>query len=589
MELINKTVLDQLKAGKKYTATKTITENIDVNITLSPQEQETVRIEAWLMQKSPKQKISEIGKKNIVSRNYNTLPVDVNNVCRSLLDSYVKLHAPIVVRNKSSKAFRDRVLSIPNIFDPSNYTPYTKRGWGETTTLQAVNYYACTIGDFYTEYGEDATITEFQKFKDDEAARIYKTQYNRPCADGNVVKKRREQIYNGLNIRFSQALIVQRFLLEHYPEMGWPQTPIPVSIHTVTTRDENIKTVDYEKYVKFVTLIVRCCEAQVPHAFAASGTAICAERMGESCAPLIGDFELREKIGRYYVGHQVDGKNQRTDILKNEDSYRYVVFGQLMIHLINLRKNQLFERGYSIEQIVMMPFGARNSDPYAFLSKSEVSTFVRRLLVLVGCDAQWLEQEAIKMYAAAEASGNADDVDIGAHELRSTLATFLGNGGMPPEMLDAYLGHQNENVKKDTYSSWEAAETIAHILERCLPYGSLCATDNPAQSPVTVGVPCSYQLAGNTAYRFHCETDMYVEIDLTTLECGDVLLVQLPAECETTALHRRTIPDTIEDRRTRPVLPHLPSEETIEQWIAEAREIDLSDIIKKYKGEISCT
>ncbi|MGM9602427.1 MAG: hypothetical protein ACI3W5_12715, partial [Faecousia sp.] len=395
----------------------------------------------------------------------------------------------------------------------------------------------------------------------------------------------RERILDGVNQRFAQAAIVQQYLLEHHSEISWPQTPIPVMPHILTPSIENIKSIEYEQYIKLKTLIVRCCHARVPYAFAASGTVICAERMGESCAPLIGDFEIYGDFGRYYLEYQIDNDNQRTDELKNEYSERFVAFGQLMIDLINLRKAQLAEDGYSDAEIFIMPFGATASAPYEFLNKAKVSSFVRKLLTLVGCNEQWLEQQANKMFAAAEAEGNREDLDVGAHELRSTIATFAGNGGMSTEMLDAYLGHVNPRNKKGDYSTLEDAERVCRILDRCLLHGSLCATSNPAITPVPITVSHSYHLEGNSAYRFQCDTDMYVEFDLTTLECGDNITIQFPAECKSNVLQRRTVPDTIADKRTRPILLKLPDPETVEKWITEAKQIDLTDIIKHYGGQ----
>lgn len=585
MELINKTIKAKLAKGERCRISKEVKENVEMHMSLVPLEDGRIKLEGWLVRQNPKAKIENVGRKSKTAMSVNTLEVDAANIRRTLLNCYAKATAPpIIAQAKTTKDFCQRVLSVPDVFDPTNYNPYTKRGWGKSTTTQAVNYFANTFGDFYARIGEDATTDDLLKFREDEVSRIYNAQYQKPCADGNIVSRRREQIMNGVNTRFAQAAIVQKFLLEHHPEIFWPQTLIPVLPHILTSSNENIKTIEYEQYIKLQTLIVRCCRASVPYAFAAAGTVLCAERMGESCAPLIGDFEIYDDFGRYYLEYQIDKNNVRTDVLKNEYSERFVAFDQLMINLINLRKKQLTEDGYTDEEIAIMPFGATKSAPYDFLNKSKVSSFVRKLLTLVGCDEAWLEKQADKMYAAAEAEGNREDLDVGAHELRSTIATFAGNGGMSTETLDAYLGHVNPKNKKGDYASLETSEKICKILERCLLHGSLCSTSNPAITPVSVATPCSYQLDGNLAYRFCCETDMYLELDLTTLECGNDIIIQLPAECKANTLQRRIFPDTVADKRSRPVLPKLPDAETVERWIAEAMGIDLTEIIIHYGG-----
>lgn len=583
MSMITEQILRVLQEDKRCVFEHELEESICAHIELTVNKTTQIHIKVVLMTNSPRARIPD-AQMTATSNGKALLPYDVSNVCAALLSKYKAANMQTITRKRQPKSFTELVFAVPDILNPENFVGYAKKGWGKSTTEQAVKYFANTIGGIYAQYGPNATKSDFETYRDEEVKRIYEAKYQRPCKDGNVISRRREQIYNGVNIRYYQARVVQQFLFDHYPELGWPAEPIPVAAHCVTGSKENIKTISYEQYIKMCTLEKRLCEASVSYAYAALCEVICALRVGESGAPLIGDFEIREGYGRYYVGHQLDDRGGRTNVLKTPASYRYVAFGSFVCDMVQLRKKQLLEQGFSPEEIPQMPFASKQSAPNDFLRKSDVSSFVRKLLTLVGCDDVWLEKEAERMYAAAAATGNRDDVDIGAHELRSTLATFLGNGGVNICTLDAYLGHENKENKSIDYASWESAENISKMIERAIHLGSLCKTCNPAFTPVSVSDDCAFALMGNTAYLFQTTKDLYIDMDVSSLEPGDEILLQLPPTFTSGDLLQRPRPDTVDDKRSRPVLPALPMSEEIERWIQEAYAIDLSDIIVKYGG-----
>lgn len=581
MEIITKSNLDELHDSGKCVIEHTLADNIIAHISLK-REEDQVNIRGYLISQNPRKKIPDINQMTAISKSETLLPYDVRNVCTTLMRRLDLARMPSITRERHTKSFAERVFAVPDIYNPDNFAPYVKKGWGKTTTDQAVKYYANTIGKVYEQYGEEATKTDFETFRDREVEKIYQAKYQRPCKDGVVIKHRREEIYNGVNTRFYQAAAVQKFLLQNYAELGWPTERIPITAHCIMASKEEIKTISYEQYIKMCTLEKRLCEAGVAYAYASLGEIICGLRIGESCAPLIGDFDLWDGYGRYYVAHQIDENGRRTDVLKNTASYRYVSFGTFLCDMIQLRRMQLHDKGFAEDEMALIPLGSKSEAPHNFMSKSKTSSFVRKLLTLVGCDDAWLTKEAERMFVASIAAGNRDDVDVGAHELRSTLATLLGNGGVDVNTLDAILGHTNEKNAKIDYASCESAERISRMVERAINLGSLCATRNPAISPVHVSDTCSFQMAGNTSYNFHTTEDMYVEIDVESLECGDAIQLLLPANSTAKDLLRRTPLDMIESKRIRPILPVHPASKKIEQWISEAYGIDLSDIISRY-------
>ena len=581
---ISKEIMEKLERGCSYEFESAICENVVAKTKLVLQDG-SILISSRLYTQIPVQKIKEVPPQSTRSRNINVLPYDIRNIHNALASKYIaSINSSKKRDKKSNKEFPQRVYDVPGILCPENYSSYVAKGWGEGTTKQAVSYFANTIGKIYELYGDDATRVDFEEFREKEVERIYKANFQRPCKDGTIVTKRREQIYMGVNQRFKEARVIQQYLLDNYPG-EWPETKIPVLGRYAVGKFEEIKSIGYERYIKFCVLLVRCCEIGIPHAFAAAGEALCGERIGESCAPLIGDFERQGDIGRYYVEYQIDKYGNRTNILKNPQSYRYVFFGNLMNYIIDLRIKQLMMAGVDTDAMENMPFAAKLSEPYTFLRKETVSSFIRELLVLCGCDEDWIRREAERLFVASVVTGTDEDLDVSAHILRRTLATVWGNGGVHPDDVDAVLGHKNEKNLHKSFASWRDAKRIFGEITRSFHFGSMVECQNPAYCVNTISSPCKFRLHGNSKYSFHCETDLWVDVDLVTLEGNDAVYINVPKQCSAKDFLRREVPDTCESRESRPILPRLPAESDIEKWIADARLIDISKIIKRYGEE----
>lgn len=579
MILITKDIVDQLRHKGKYTFTAQIENNIDAKVFLTRKEDDEVFVRAYLMTRTPNERIDEVSEATCTVRSMDMLHIDIRDLCNKLIKKLRDFRTPPVLSSKRSmKDFAERVYAVPNVLLPESYKKYVPRGWtSKSTVAKAVSYYANTIGTkVYGVYGYDATIDDFMVFLEQECDTIYDRQYAHPTKDGRIIKQRREGVYNGIAKRFDMARAVQMFLLEHAPEGEWPSMPIPTLPRYVAASAEEIKSIHYEHYIKLCTLLKRLCEMEYPLAFNALGEVCNGERVGESCAHLIGDFELQEDFGRVYIDYQLDEDGNRTTILKNEYSHRFTFFGGFLREMVLLRTTQLASRGYSESEYALMPFGAYADTPYTFIDKKKVSSFIRKLLKLVGCDEKWLEAEAEKMFVAAKAVGNSEDLDTPAHLLRRTIATFFSNGGMPLDYVDAVLGHANEeNLKKD-FASWDKAKEIAAMAERSIWLGSLCSTKNPAYTPVPLCGNRDFLLDGNSRYCFRAEEDTYIEIDITALDGDAGLHVIVPDTYRTTSFQLRNPADTTTSRSVRTIPPKLPDKEEVEHWIREAEEIDLS-------------
>ena len=585
MVVVAKEVINRFRKCEgegKYHFTAQLGDNVDAKVFLRRLDNEGIYVRAYLMTRSPSKRIEEIGEVSCTVRSVDTLDIDVRDLCNKLLKNlhdYRKSASSPPKRTRRDLA--EKVMSIPNIMEPDNYRKYIgRREWGPDTTEDAVKYFANTIGRGVIDvYGDDASTDEIMEFVETEIDRIYDAKYQHPTKDGTVIKRRREDIYNGIVSRMARARVVQMYLIDNYPDEGWG-TLLPLVPRYTTSSAEEIKAVTYEQYIKLCALVKRLCVAGYPLAFCALGEVCSGERVGESSAHLVGDFDLRETYGRCYINHQLDDHGVRTNKLKNIYSYRYVSFAGMRHEMILLRRAQLAAMGYTEDQYAMMPLGAYDDTPYEFIGKQKVSSFIRILLKMVGCDEKWLDKEAEKMFIAAKAGGDSEDVDVSAHLLRRTIATFLSNGGMSADDVDAVLGHKNEENKDTDYGSWDKAQELSAIMERAVTLGSLCRTSNPAYTPVPLSDNVDFQLMGNTCYQFYAEADSYLEIDVTSMEPEAGVSVMVPEPYRSTSFHLRNPVDTIISRRERPILPKLQSSEEVERWIREAEEIDLSMFIK---------
>lgn len=579
---ITKAIRDKLENGEPVKAEYMIGENV-VCLFFKPQSGQRISVRGYIAQQSPKVRIVGIGDKSAKADSISVLPFVTRSVCNRLLAAYSNLSkGDNPTRFEATGSFAEKVLEIPDVMSPDNYNRYTRRGWGKSTTKQAVMYYAHTIGKFYSAYGIDAGSAEFQDFLEKEINRIYDAQYQRPCKDGAVIRQRREQIYNGLMTRWMQARIVQRYLLDHHPELGWPEYLIPISSKYTAVRMEEIKALSYQQYITYLTLLHRLCRAGNPYAFAAVGGGYCGMRIAESCAPLMGDFEILDDIGRYYVDWQIDGDGARTKKLKNKQSHRYTFFGSGFCGLIDLRISQLIAQGVSENEMDLIPFASTAEDPYSFLRPNKVSAFVRSLLELSGCDEIWLGAQAEKMFVAAKVAGNDEDLDIGAHLLRRALATFWSNGGMSNNHVNAMLGHLDDENKHIDYASDDMARQIVAEIQRSLYIGTLAKTHGPAWDAQVVNDNANYYMMGNTMYRFKVEEDMLLDLSATSLEALDEIEIMIPDTCEVDAIICRSDRDTLDSRRNRPILPKQPDAAEVDRWIADAMMINLDEVIKKY-------
>ena len=102
-------------------------------------------------------------------------------------------------------------------------------------------------------------------------------------------------------------------------------------------------------------------------------------RTGEAAAPKIGDIALADddKYGSYFVAGKIRGGSYEP-YPKTQAGYRTIILGSEMVQFIRLRIHQLLEIGRTVQEIEAMPLGTTND--------SDLSAFVKKLLLLAGCN-----------------------------------------------------------------------------------------------------------------------------------------------------------------------------------------------------------
>lgn len=570
--ILTRNNLKGLEKGQPVSINAKAGDNLTATIKIVPAKGQCI-IKVDLLTDNPK-KHTGMKRQRTVS-DINILDASISNSIRILVGKYEKKFAK---KNQSKGRgnlldFKDRVNAVPGVLEPSSYgiRRSTKKYYAVSTIDSAVSYLTDTIGKMFADAGSfDLSEDQMMDFFNSEVERIY-NQNNKHAKSLQT----KESIAAGLGSRWRTANEVLEYCRITSPELGpWPVRNLPMIQSNRTSSPELIKVLPYSRYIKAATLIIKACKLEIPEAFASCGILFCAMRVGESSALRISCFEFNGDLGRYYIHEQVGKDGQITDRLKNIYSYRYAYIYGIMRDMYDLRVWQLKCKGYSDEEIKKAFFSSEPDNINAPIKKEKVSSFLKKIFILAGCKRE--EIKTIETELVGDIGYDCDN-DFGAHVGRKNLSSYAANGGMSVLMVDALLGHENKENKDIDYAGWDNAEKAIKILSRCLYFGSLTNTINPAYKPVDLD-NVVYILKGNHEYNFITLKDGYFNASLNTLESNDSILITTPNEVTLNPDPDYTI-DTSEDKMNRTVISSIPPIEDIETWIKEAEEIDITSLI----------
>lgn len=568
--------LKALKNGENVKIMLDIDDNLASVVKIVPNKNGTIKVITSLRTKNPNKVVETIKPKQKTITSTDAIEATANSLSRKMISEYqgINSHAKRVPVSTNINEFKKLVESVPGVRDPISYGIRKNGKLLEQSSLNNyVRYFINTIGRMYAKF-ESRNVPEDKQlqFKAELIEKIFATQ------NGHGKKTRtKDSIANDVNGRWAAAEEIRKYCEKMLPQIDWGNE-LAVTRRTKSFEHELTKVIPYEKLVMVATVLVVACHQGVPEAFAACGEVFCGCRVGESCALQMGKFEFKGNVGRYYVDHQIDNNGEITDKLKNDYSYRYIIIHGLMKDIYDLKKQQLLSLGYSENEIGDAFLGSTKENPFNPILKDRVSSFLRKVLLAIGCN-----KSEIKIIAAIVEGDEGDDCDhdLCAHLFRRIFATLTSNGGIAVNEIDALLGHENKLNKRGDFASWDFAEKMAAMLDRALWFGSLTSTVNPAYEPVAL---CNDNIImkGNKQYRFTIEEDGILEGCVESLEANDVIDIAINQEIsnEVTVISKT---DSETEKRSRVILPFLPNEGTIEKCIAEAKEIEIDEIIKRRK------
>lgn len=302
-------------------------------------------------------------------------------------------------------------------------------------------------------------------------------------------------------------------------------------------------------------------------------------RTAEACAPKYGDILLCGDYAVYGVIWQAQNGVRIAD-LKTNSSYRLIILPKYAVDALLSRKAYLQNQGYSETAIQQMYVVSKPDNPKVMANPSDLSTFVRKLLSLAGCNhAFWSAADNLMLDEPDLDPNNNPESDVCAYVLRRNACTMFCNVcGMLPDMVDALMGHKLScKCQTDWYAYLRRPDNwpkVAAQMERVIYDPAHSA--NPAFRPIALHTGMKMDLdEGQCAFKLIVgEESVHLLCQLETLECGDTITILTNAASKIGA---NINPLSVDDS-TAPPIGMLQSEEFYQQYIAQAQEIDISGL-----------
>lgn len=248
-----------------------------------------------------------------------------------------------------------------------------------------------------------------------------------------------------------------------------------------------------------------------------------------------------------------------------------------MVDLISKRKKYLVSKGYTPDYIDTLIITYENGDPSLLTRSSEVSAFVRKLLLLVGCTDGYFEAIYKLMFDDPDVVDGKIVNDVSAYILRRDWATRACNVcGLKPDQVDYLMGHAIKKEQKEDYQTPESQAAMAWALERYVfdPDHSR----NPACNSIVLSPGMKLNLDVNQGFLFEAgDKDIILEITVICSEAGNTPSLAISSD-STANITRFGIFDKPESRKMRPLIGDIMAAETYTYWIDKANEINLKKL-----------
>lgn len=363
-------------------------------------------------------------------------------------------------------------------------------------------------------------------------------------------------------------------LLELAPEYDLPMIELPMAQRNKYIQEELGKAIPEEVRIRFTALLERLLSNGLTMGGVIMMTALA--RTAEACAPKFGEIRIMGDYAVYGVIWQSDGKIRMAD-LKTENSYRMIILPKFAVDCLCQRMTYLCTLGYTEEAIRDMYVVTDKEDPEKMAVPSDLSEYLRELLVLAGYqNSAWKSVDLLMNQEPDYDEKQQISYDASAYILRRNGCTLLCNVcGMNSDLVDALMGHK---PTRSCHQNWKKAlrqldrwPVIARMLERVVYDPAHSA--NPRFAPVTLQNGTSYVMQeGQIACQLTAAEELEVELTVETMEVGDTLTLRTTG-AKIQAIESQTVKFeggnayAIGLTRDRPYY---------EQYLQQGNEIDLS-------------
>lgn len=444
-------------------------------------------------------------------------------------------------------------------------------GWAESTANRTLSYLINSVA--FNMIANDTMEGVVQALVDSALANKRSGEHEGATKQNiQTVLIRVEKLFRRLQRDYEE---IRRF------EMEFP--PVYIGQAAITEQEKSLKS---EERTLFVYVLWELAQAKFPEAYGAVMMYYCGLRTAEAVGPLIGDIIISDdgNFATYFVSRQIR-QGKETNTLKTDKAYRQVVLPFGAVRFVQLRIEQLRQRGYSDKEIEQVPLVSYEDKNSSFVAASVLSGFIKDILQECG-----VEQERFALVDESEERcvGREERGDMTAYILRRDFTTRGINccGIMPAEM-DYLLGHVSEEVGYERVKAEKGtADWIRSIAQRLDRYVTAPEFSiNPAVVPVIVKPGDCVRLMNNTAYQFEAEVDCTIRAVVHNTEAVDHLYLVTEGEYDAKSLRRKTEPEKTGDRMNRivPAMTNLPPQK-YEQLRRRAHDI-AERIIQKNQSE----
>jgi len=557
-------------------------ELISAKVKVSQNDSNSFKVRVSLVATATGKMISKRAYRTGTCTNVDILGIKIQNMTNSLRAEVMR---PSAGRRRTFCAgdLVNKIKQCDDLYDEYAYQAVIprKKKWKSSTVNQTATFLTVSLlPRIETAIAKNGDITEA------DLEEIIEDLYERAVSSkrtGEKGEKKSALSREGVKAKVKRCVIMYDRMRELHPEKGLPKLPFPELVAIRTSRIEQPKSLSDFIRVAVGRLLLRCAELQIPQAFSASLEFFCGHRSSESVAVLNSELIVDDSraYGSQYIDYQIKN-GSRTKELKGKSSHRYVVFGEIMIEIINCNNRFYEEHGIEKSEYKNFSFSAPCAKIDSFITAQSSSAFLLDILQHAGCTEEFVAEMQCDLYNEIDRS-NGDVTDqLSAHICRRDYGSRCEESAMDYHDINALLGHEDGEVGRRDYATNDSQRQLAERIDAAFVFDPR-RTSNPLYRARKIKSGEEIILGETMGYSCVAEEDVIVSLDLSTLEPGDPLCLTVDGGSRIIQMKERYPRDQLGIRKNRRVHRMAQAEEEIMKAIAYADSVDLSAIIRKYR------